>query len=515
MAKVDNSGFVLYRYLRILSVKVSRGTVHRLLDSPLGDSMRGVSDAMNALHIKNEVYQLPSSDYFSQLKAPFITTLEVDSNPFCLVVEKDDFIVTFFNDEGQKRQVEVDKFLQHWTGSVLIGEATEKTPEEPLYALKNTIFYLLRYKLVIVILCILTLGLHSASYQTQVPAFIIYLSTLSLGILVSAAILYKERINEQFMERFCHIGEVVNCNEVLHSKGATVAGAGLGELSLFYFSVLYLFSLIRWGDFYGISVICCVVAIAFTLYSIIYQVFVLRKGCLLCMIVNLAIWGNAVALYMLKSHFVMELSLPSILVFIAISCIGYLLFMQLRSLQDSEKERIKIKGYLGNLFDPETFEMLLAHKPQIGEIINQNIAMHNHKSNKNELMIVTNPNCNNCAKSHRHIMQMASAIPISLVLVTSTNDRLGERIAQIIIAAYIIDGWNKAMELLGEWYETRDIKEVEKYKITAQVKDVWMKQQAYCRKQRINKTPSVIVTRLYRAGYFSPFEAFKLKRRIG
>lgn len=73
MAEVDNIAVVLYHYLRVLSVKVSRSTVHRLLDTPLGGSIRSISDALDMLHVKNEVYQLPSSDYFLQLESPFIT----------------------------------------------------------------------------------------------------------------------------------------------------------------------------------------------------------------------------------------------------------------------------------------------------------------------------------------------------------------------------------------------------------------------------------------------------------
>lgn len=65
MVEVDNNiAVVLYHYLRVLSVKVSRSTVHRLLDTPLGDGIRGISDALDMLLVKNEVYQLPSSDYF-------------------------------------------------------------------------------------------------------------------------------------------------------------------------------------------------------------------------------------------------------------------------------------------------------------------------------------------------------------------------------------------------------------------------------------------------------------------
>ena len=47
MAEVDNNiAVVLYHYLRVLSVKVSRSTVHRLLDTPLGGSIRGISDVV-------------------------------------------------------------------------------------------------------------------------------------------------------------------------------------------------------------------------------------------------------------------------------------------------------------------------------------------------------------------------------------------------------------------------------------------------------------------------------------
>ena len=39
MTEVNNIDIVLYHYLRALSVKVSRGTVRRLLNTPLGDSI--------------------------------------------------------------------------------------------------------------------------------------------------------------------------------------------------------------------------------------------------------------------------------------------------------------------------------------------------------------------------------------------------------------------------------------------------------------------------------------------
>ncbi len=59
MLGVDNAtSEVVHHFLRSVTVKVSRTTVCRLLDSPLGNTMQGISDALNALHVNNVVYQL-------------------------------------------------------------------------------------------------------------------------------------------------------------------------------------------------------------------------------------------------------------------------------------------------------------------------------------------------------------------------------------------------------------------------------------------------------------------------
>ena len=41
---------VVHHFLRSLTVKVSRTTICRLLDNPLGNTMQGISDALDALH---------------------------------------------------------------------------------------------------------------------------------------------------------------------------------------------------------------------------------------------------------------------------------------------------------------------------------------------------------------------------------------------------------------------------------------------------------------------------------
>lgn len=496
MTAVDNTGTVLYHYLRTLSVKVSRSTVHRLLDTPVGNSMRGISDALDALHIKNEVYQLPSSaDYFTQLDAPFITMLQVDKRPFRVVTKKDDSIVEF----GDSERIGVDTFLKKWTGTVLFGETTEETPYDSLYLWKNMGHHLWKYKVVIAILLAIALGITSAWQQNSSPAFISYLGILAFGILVSVAILYKEQFNDKFLEKFCHIGKIVDCNKVLHSKGASIAGVGLGELSLFYFTTLFLFCALYPKEFYGIAFLCCITALCFTLYSVIYQLFIVRKGCMLCMLVNLTIWISAAILYEHIHNPVFHISLSALSILATTGCIYLIAGISLKALYKGYKEKIALQQRMASLLNPRAFQHLLSLETHIERPIATEIALSNQDGDDNYLMVVTNPNCGNCAKVHRQIIELSSTVPMSMVLLTFPNDRLGEHMAQTIIAAYLADGWHKAMTLLEEWYKNRQVSEMDKYPITPEAEQIWREQQEYCRQQRINKTPVAIA-----AGYYIP-----------
>lgn len=167
--------------------------------------------------------------------------------------------------------------------------------------LKDIAMWIQRHQLLLAGIIAILLILYSTkrNYSTGIS---LYLVTLCTGLLISSAILYKETANSRFLHRFCHIGKTIDCNEVLHSKGSHIIGMGLGELSLLYFSALLLFTLICPHEFYCISIICSIIAIGFTLYSVIYQLFIIRKGCMLCMLINLIVWSSCVILYIQKDN---------------------------------------------------------------------------------------------------------------------------------------------------------------------------------------------------------------------
>lgn len=496
MLGVDNAtSEVVHHFLRSLTVKVSRTTVYRLLDTPLGNTMQGISNALDTLHVKNVVYQLHPK-FLDQLHLPFITQLETSHSTFCLVerIERDHLIIS----TSEVSHVPISKklFNHQWTGTVLLGEATPETICESHCLLRNVNYMCRQHSILIAgiisVLLVFT-SIWSRNYPDGLP---LYLSALTCGILISTVILYKEMINHHFLHSFCHIGKVVDCNTVLQSKGASIAGIGIGELSWMYFTTMFFFTAVCPEDFHCLAALFGLVAIAFTLYSIIYQIFIIHKVCLFCILTTFSVWITAAALYVIRNNFEWKFSMRILFSMAAISTICLIFWIQAKTLVSSNKEKYVLKDQLSGLLNPITFQKLLALKPKIRGMIHPDIALHNSaNSTKNRLMVVVNPNCKACAKVHRHIREISADIPISLVIYT--NDRLGEHIAQTILSAYLSEGWDRATYLLEVWFEIQEIPDVERYYINDVSQLLWRQQQEYCQHTNISHTPAVIINGHY------------------
>lgn len=147
MSVDTHTASLLYHYLRMLSVRVDRGTVARLLAHPLGNSMRGLSDALDGLEVRNAAYQLPP-EYFGQLEAPFIAVTRQAEEPFCLVERLHGTMLTVYT-RGRRIRVDREAFLRTWTGGVLVGEVTADTRQDRYFRIRNVAYWIRRYSLLV------------------------------------------------------------------------------------------------------------------------------------------------------------------------------------------------------------------------------------------------------------------------------------------------------------------------------------------------------------------------------
>ena len=491
MREVGNTYNILYRYLRALSVEVSYATVNRLLATPVGNTMRGMSDTLDRLKIENSVYQLPSGDYFNQLEAPFIAMLNSSTHPFCTVVSKEANNVEYYDEEGRRHCLPEKHFITRWTGIVLIGETTKQTIREPFYRIKNILYQCFQGKSLIVIGLITGLGLGVLIKRCLSPLMFLHFAVLTVGLLTSWGIVYKEFFNDKFMEQFCYIGQVVNCNEVIHSKGSTLFGYSLGELSLLYFGVLLFYCLINDENSLIITICCTWLAFAFTIYSVIYQAFVLHKACLLCIWTDVCIWLDTALLSSFQND-LLDISWNSIFLFI---CIGIFCIIGLSFLKDYRRDKEIVQRYSlqqSYLYRTDVLHKLQELEAVLNEDVPLEITLSNNLIGKEHLVLVTNPNCKNCARIHAAILSMDNTIPIHLLFITHPDDAVGQQVVRHIITVYQNEGWKAAMSALQVWFETQQLPKI----IANQSSESVRKQQeAYCRKQGINKTPSIFLNR--------------------
>lgn len=158
MADIDYTMSILHRYLKELSIKVSYGRIRKLLATPMGCSVRGISDALDSLHITHEVYQLPAT-YLSKIEAPFLALMH--NGRYCLVKaykkKKQSYYPT------REENLPTKQFIAAWKGVVLIIDETQASYHEPYYQLKQILYLAKKYR------CLSTIGLAGIIYLLASP----------------------------------------------------------------------------------------------------------------------------------------------------------------------------------------------------------------------------------------------------------------------------------------------------------------------------------------------------------
>ena len=487
MSVDTHTASLLYRYLRMLSVRVDRGTVARLLAHPLGNSMRGLSDALDGLEVRNAAYQLPP-EYFGQLEAPFIAVTRQAEEPFCLVERLHGTMLTVYT-RGRRIRVDREAFLRTWTGGVLVGEVTADTRQDRFFHIWNVAYWIRRYSLLAawMLATVLVVGWASS------PMEAFYRSTLCAGVLVASAILYKETADRNFLHRFCHIGKAVDCNAVLQSRGSRLAGVGLGEWSLFYFLTLLLFVLVSPVGGWAVVAVCGVGALAFTFYSLAYQVFVVRKGCMLCLVVDGVIWLGMLPLYRLWQADAGSFPSWGTVVVLGLSAgISWSLWLQVGTWLHAEGLYQRYQVRWAGLLSPQAFRALQALEPVVGNPPPDGLCLCNGVEGTERLLLVTNPTCRNCARVHPQLEVLSASVPVSLLLLTFPYDAMGQRVAQTVIATGRVRGWRQALDVLGAWFRTGQLPPDAVPPVAEDVEQ-WKRQQLYCVEQGWNRTPWAVV----------------------
>ena len=386
MPGIDHTTYILYRYLKELSVKISYGSIRQSLDTPMGNTLRGISDALDEFHIVHEVYQLPA-EYLKELECPFISVIQ--NGHFCIVKNMNEKEVMLISDKGKKSIVSLEFFLTIWKGTVLIIDPLQTVQQEPYYRVKQIVSYLYIYRYLII------LALAGMIYlfvnHAHIGETLFNLMTW-VGLTVAIGIIYKESYDKDFLQRFCKIGTVVDCNGILHSKAANIGRAvSLGEMALLYFSTLFLYTAIHGADCRMVWVLSTAIALITTLWSVVYQVIIAKKLCMLCTLLDMVIWAQAAILYGFYHTDSLGLTPSSVVLLLLVAGLCCSIWYSLKELISANYQSIQLKTQKEALLSyPVLLDTLLPMETEIPQV-ESSIVLHNEKQADRKIQIIINP----------------------------------------------------------------------------------------------------------------------------
>lgn len=389
-------------FLHELDVNVPNSVIRRMLDTPVGTSLRGISDALDSLNIDNNVYQLPV-DYLKELNYPYVMVLS----------RQDDIFAVITNDNDK------NKALPDWDGIVLAAQKTNKTPIFKYIWLRDAIDRIVSYwkELIVAVLAIVSIILY---WPDCIAVFHVILSCLA--ICISISLLKKDYSKSNDLSRYCKIGNFIDCEIVLGSKGSQILGIfRMSDLAFLFFSTELLICMIHSDGWLGCSFLLLLVGCCFVIYSILYQVIVVHKICLYCMAINLITLLDTVQLFLGKE--IQDLDIQTSLLVIWPGVIAYIIWyavtrdMFLTSQVSSLKDRVSV------LYKRELFDWLLSCERMI-DPIDDRYAEVGGQGENDIITIFVHPNCRNCKGIYQYIPELRENAIVKIVSLASTDIQL-------------------------------------------------------------------------------------------
>lgn len=156
-------------------------------------------------------------------------------------------------------------------------------------------------------------------------------------------------------------------NYGLHSKAANIGGAvSLGEMALLYFSTLFLYTAIHGADCLMVWVLSTAIALITTLWSVVYQVIIAKKLCMLCTLLDMVIWAQAAILYGFYHTDSLGLTPSSVVLLLLVAGLCCSIWYSLKELISANYQSIQLKTQKEALLSyPVLLDTLLSMETEI------------------------------------------------------------------------------------------------------------------------------------------------------
>jgi len=389
-----------------------------LTKNPFYPSVRSISETLTLYNIPNIVVTAPIETIVEQQAFPFATLLQSDNeNKWVLVKNISNDNVEYYDVNERRFHLNSEReFLKEWTGVSLIFEALEDG-SEPFFEenkkrakierVRNTLTYLSLGGLLFSIFILIS---QHSSYSFIGLTFLNF-----CGLFISSLLVFKkEHGNTSFLNRVCKNGKNGDCDKVIFSKASSFFGVyDFTELGLIYFLTTFLLSIaalfpinsLILYTLYWLAFTTCI----YSVYSIYYQVYVIKSWCLLCMAIQIIFLCEFAILHSLISNVEYVFTITQVNIIISVSAFSLLLWEFLLKkmvwayahIEHVERQYKLLKS------NKEVFNYLQTTSTLFTHSLNKKLGFYfNNPNASNTLMCFLSPTCSPCQLQYKLIKRL-------------------------------------------------------------------------------------------------------------
>lgn len=458
---------------------------------PLSHSIRAISDTLDALKIKNNVYKFDIKR-LNDLPFPFITQLWKGEYPFYIIekVDSQTNSIIVHNCSGKTSFIEIELFLKVWSGIVLKAENSDSHNNVIKYFINEVIWYVERFKntIILILICLLMGVIFISNNNYYNIRYLIK----GVGAVVSLLILLKMYYNDKIANMCCTSGKRDRCNEVLFSNGANILGfINLGECSLAYFTSSLVYGMIK-IEFSSIYLIIDSLSLFAVLYSIIWQ-SCRRKWCSLCLMLDFILICDFICELILfnRADIIVCINYVALTVYVIIFIIvifSIQIFIQFH--KKDIKYRILKNKREKLLESSDSFQMMLNQQPKASVDSKDYYSICNNNDMDQSITIVINPSCKHCAKTVENMLSI-DGYNLNYVFFVNQSDSIAYAAALKLISLSETLNWKEFNCALMEWYNNQII-DFSKKNGEKEI-NILNKHLDYCKILQLKGTPTVFI----------------------
>ena len=490
---------LLASFLDKLNYRYTDRTIQEYENSPLRNSLLGISETLSNLGIETEGYKLSDSRDLILTRTPFIT---IKDNQFAIIYAISNDIIEY--SIGKRSFIEdLTTFIKNWSHSVLVVTDIHRFEERNYNKRKKYYRNLLltKYFTIAIAIVLLSLfGLISNFWHSLDSIIILILNGIGLFFSILLYLEYLD-IESDTTQKICGIIKEADCNKVSTSKGSKILNLfHLSEIGSAYF-IANIIAILVFNVNISILSLVSGCSLIFCIWSPIYQKFFVKKWCTLCLLtvsvliiqflylLCRGIYRNPINEF-LNIHSMAILSL----LLCSYTLITFLLFYTSKAYKRYLKDKFLISNYIDIKYNPNIAKLLLDSEKKLSNNAETVLVFGNPLSD-NTITVVSNPFCISCMANHSDLNKLnLTNYRIEYVLTSFSENLLYAN--HLIISFYLKFGSEKTWNLLTKWYEdpNKQISFFNKYNLDSQdVEDEVMRQLSWITKENIISTPSIFL----------------------